>query len=349
MSSETEVTKYVSRFIGVSEDKLPSKEELLIDSIASEGVRLSLFQSIDNRSDLTPIHIIQVKNWAIRKSRSLLEYFGVDATSKISEVIDSENRPNMTFLGDIVKLPKGYIVPSLSKYVTIDSEHSLLISGFPTHSLFEIGIPVFVNGISRSMNSETFKEKHKQYFFELDRNDYLDKSDFETDPKIFLEFLISNNEREKWVPNKYETGYLGNTGGYDFLFGRNPIKVGVDEGSLTFWKTEFEHNKIYRLKFETRNSTEFSITIPNYFFKKVCLAMDSLFNYRRKAILSKDHDEVKLSLNFVPPAAEMRLIYALGGIWKTEGHGKISWTFPSRFLDEVRGISNELWIKIEER
>ena len=330
-------------------DKLPSKEELLIDSIASECVRLSLFQSIDTRSNLTPIHILQVKNWAIRKSRSLLDYFGVDATSKISEVIDSENRPNMAFLGDIVKLPKGYIIPSMSKYVTIDSEHSLLISGFPTYSLVEIGLPVFVNGISRSINSEIFRGRYKQYFFELNINYYLDKSDFEKEPKKFLEFLISNNDREKWVPNKYEKGYLGNIGGYGFLFGGNPIKIKMDEGLLTFWKTEFEHNKIYRLKLETKNSTEFSITIPNWFFKRICLAMDSLFNNKRNAILSQSQDEVKLSLDFVPPAAEMRLIYSLGGVWKTEGQGKNSWTFPSRFLDEVKRISNELWIKIEVR
>ena len=335
--------------MGVPEDKLPSKEELLIDSIAAEGVRLSLFQSMDSKSALTPIHITQVKNWAIRKSRSLLEYFGVDAASKISEVIDSENRPNMTFLGDIVRLPKGYIVPSLSKYVTIDSEHSLLISGFPTYSLFEKGIPIFVNGIGRGINSTTFKEMHKQYLFELERNDYLDKSDFEAEPKKFLEFLISNYDREKWIPNKYESGYLGRTGVYDFLFGRSPIKVSVDEGSLSFWETKFEHNNVYRLKMETGNLSEFSITIPNWFFKRVCLAMDSFFENRRTAILSQNQDEVKLSLDFVPPAAEMRLIYALGGIWKTEGHGKVSWTFPSKFLDEVKGISNELWIKIERR
>ena len=349
MNSETEITRLFSRFIGVSEDKLPSKEELLIDSIASECVRLSLFQSIENRSDITPIHIIQVKNWAIRKSRSFLDYFDVDATSKISQVIDSENRPNMVFLGDIVKLPRGYFVPSMSKYVTMDSEHSLLISGFPTYSLVEIGLPVFLNGVSRSINSETFKERSKQYFFELDRNDYLDKSDFEKEPKKFLEFLISNNDREKWVPNKYETGYLGNTGGYGFLFGSNPIKVNVSEGSLTFWKTELEHNKIYRLKLETINSTEFSITIPNWFFKRICLAMDSFFNNKRKAILSQSKGEVKLSLDFAPPAAEMRLIYSLGGVWKIEGKRMNSWTFSSRFLDEVKGISNELWIKIEER
>lgn len=335
--------------MGISENKLPSKEEQLIDSIASEGVRLSLFQSMDDRTELKPIHIIQVKNWAIRKTRSLLDFFGVDVVPKISEVIDSENRPNMTFLGDIVKLSKGYIVPSLPKYVKIDSDHSLLISGFPTHSLVEIGLPVFVNGISRSILSETFNETQKQYLFELDRSDYLEKTDFEKEPKEFLEFLISNNDREKWVPNRFESGYLGNTGSDQFLFGRNPIKIRLDEGIITFWKTEFEYNNIYRLKLETKTSMEYSITIPNFFFKRVCLAMDSFFANRRKAILSHNKEEVKLTLDFVPPAAEMRLIYALGGIWKTEGHGKYSWIFSSRFSDEVRGVPNELWIKIEER
>lgn len=335
--------------MGISEDKLPSKEEQLIDSIASEGVRLSLFQSMDDRTELKPIHIIQVKNWAIRKTRSLLEFFGVDVAPKISEVIDSDNRPNMTFLGDIVKLSKGYIVPSLPKYVKIDSDHSLLISGFPTYSLVEIGLPVFVNGISRSILSETFNETQKQYLFEQDRSEYLDKTDFEKEPKEFLEFLISNNDREKWVPNRFESGYLGNTGSDQFLFGRNPIKISLDEGIITFWKTEFEYNNIYRLKLETKTSMEYSITIPNLFFKRVCLAMDSFFANRRKAILSHNKEEIKLTLDFVPPAAEMRLIYALGGIWKTEGQGKYSWIFSPRFSDEVRGVPNELWIKIEER
>lgn len=321
----------------------------MIDSIASEGVRLSLFQSIDSRSTLTPIHITQVKNWAIRKTRSLLESFGIDATSKINEIIDNEDRPNMTFLGDLVRLPKGYIIPSLSKYVKIDSEHSLLISGFPTYSLFEKGIPIFINGISRDINSTTFEEKHKQYLFEMKRNDYLDKSDFEKEPKEFLEFLISNNDKEKWIPNKYEEGYLGITGGYGFLFGRNPIKVRIEEGFLSFWKTKFDFNTIYRLKLETGNSSEFSIIIPNTLLKRVCLAIDSFFKNRRTAFLTQNNDEVKLSLDFVPPAAEMRLIYALGGIWKTEGHGNVSWIFPSKFLDEVKGIPSGLWIKIERR
>lgn len=347
MIDETEVNKFISKFIGVSEDKLPIKEEQLIDSIASEGVRLSLFQSIDDRNDLKPIHIMQVKNWAIRKSRSLLNYFGVDAVSKISEVIDSEDRPNMTFVGDIIKLSNGYIVPSLPKYLKIDSEHSLLISGFPTYSFVEISLPIFVNGISRSIISETLSEKQKQNLFELDRNDFLDKTDFEKEPREFLKFLITNNEREKWVPNKYEKGYLGNIGSYGFLFGSNPIKVSLDEGLLTFWKTEFEYNNIYRLKLDTKTSIEYSITIPNLSFKRVCLAMDNLFTNRRRAILSQNKEEVKLTLDFVPPAAEMRLIYALGGIWQTEGHGKYSWIFSSRFLDEVRLIPNELWIKIE--
>ncbi len=347
MISDTELNKFVSRFIGISEDKLPHTEELLIDSIAAEGVRLSLFQAIENRSNLKPIHMIQVKKWAIRKSRSLLDYFGVDAVSKISEVFDGENRPNMTFLGDIVKLSNGYIVPSPPKYVTIDSEHSLLISGFPTYCLVEIGIPIFVNGISRSIISETFKGKFQQYFSELDRNDFMDKASYENEPRKFLEFLILNSDRENWVPTKYDSGYLGNTGNKEFLFGRNPIKVSLDEGLLTFWSTEFEP-KVYRLKLETRNSTEFSIPIPNQYFKRVCLAMDSLFNNRRKAILSQNQDGVKLSLDFFPPAAEFRLIYSLGGIMKKEGHGKIYWIFPSRFLDEVKRISNDLWIKIEE-
>ena len=335
--------------MGLSKHKLPNKEEQLIDSIASEGVRLSLFQLLDDRTEIKPIHIMQVKNWAIRKTRSLLDYFGVDAASKISEVIDSENRPNMTFLGDIVKLSKGYIIPSLPKYVKIDSDHSLLISGFPTYSLAEIDLPVFVNGISRSIISGTLNQKQKQYIFELNRNDYLDKADFEKEPKEFLEFMLSNNDREKWVPNKFESGYLGNTGNNQFIFGRNPIKVNLEEGIITFWKTEFEYNNLYRLKLETKTSMEYSITISNLFFKRVCLAMDSFFANRRKAILNINKEEVKLTLDFVPPSAEMRLIYALGGIWKTEEHGKYSWIFSSRFVDEVKVIPNELWIKIEGR
>lgn len=346
---DTEVNRFISRFIGLSEDKLPNKEEQLIDSIASEGVRFSLFQLVDDGTELKPIHIAQVKNWAIRKTRSFLNYFGVDAVSKISEVIDSENRPNMTFLGDIVKLSQGYIIPSLPKFVKIDSVHSLLISGFPTYSLVEIGLPVYVNGISRSILTETFNETQRQYIFELNRDDYLDKTNFEKEPKEFLEFLISNIDREKWLPNEFESGYLGNTGSNQFIFGRNPIKVGLDEGIITFWKTELEHNYIYRLKLETKTSMEYSLTIPNLFFKRVCLAMDSFFANTRKAILNINKDEVKLTLDFVPPSAEMRLIYALGGVWKTEGHGKYSWIFSSRFLDEVRMIPNELWIKIEER
>jgi hypothetical protein len=346
--SGAEVSDLISRFIGVTNDKLPIREEMLIDSIASEAVRLSLFQSIDNRSAIKPIHITQVKNWAIRKSRSLLDYFEVDAASKISEVVDSENRPNMTFLGDILKLANGYIIPTPLKFITIDSQHSLLISGFPTYSLVEIGVPVFLNGVCRSIVSENFNDRHKQYFFELDRENYMDKIDFEKEPRKFLEYLLSNNEKEKWIPNKYEDGYLGNIGNHEFLFGRNPIKVRLEDGLLSLWRTSFDYHSIYRLKIESRNSTQFSITLPNFLFKRVCLAMDSLSNNKRKAILRRTQNEIFLTLNFVPPAAEIRLIYAIGGAWNGEIYGKISWAFPLRFLEEVKRISSELWISIEE-
>lgn len=346
MFNNEEMNKIVARFIGVSMDKLPINEELLIDAIVAEGIRLSLFQSVDNRANIVPIYITQVKKWAARKTRSLLDYFGADTNSKINDVFDSENRPNMVFLGDIVKLPKGYVIPAMSKYVSIDSEHFLLISGFPTFSLTDIGIPIYLNGISRTINSKAIDGGQYSDIFELERNNYLDKSDFEKDPKQLLEFLISNYDREKWMPNKYENGYLGNVGSYGFSFGSNPIKVSVGEGTLTFWRITLDYHSIYRFKLETKNSNEFSITIPNFFFKRICLAMDSLFNNKRRADLSKTQHEIKLELNFSPPAAEMRLIYALGGTLEKSSRGKHLWIFPSIFLDEVRTFLKDLWINI---
>ncbi len=347
MIEESEIKKFISRFIGISEDKLPRNEEQLIDSIASEGVRLSLFQSVENRNTLKPIHIMQVKNWAIRKTRSFLDYFNVNAVSKISEVIECEGKQNMVFLKDIVKLSHGYIIPSLTKYVKINSSHSLLISGFPTFSFVDIGLPVFVNGISRSIIPGTIEESQSQYIFELDINDYLEKNNFENEPEEFLEFLVANSESENWVYSQYDYGYLGYNKSGEFMFGKNPIKVALGDRILTFWRTTFENNHTYRLKLETRSSRELSIPIPNTFYKRVCLAMDSISNIRRSAILSINQEEAKFTMDFSPPAAEMRLIYALGGIWKKEGNKSFSFTFSSSFLDEVKGILNGLWIEIE--
>ena len=343
---EPDIVKDISRFIGVPQENLPSKDELLVDAIASEGVRLSLFQSPDSRLGLTPIHISQVKDWAVRKSRTFLDNFGVEPITKISEVIDSNDGPNMSFIGDIIRLSKGYIIPSMPKYVSIGSDRLLLVSGFPTFAFFEKGMHIFVNGIGRVIHTTTSKELIRQSLFELRRNDYLDKSDFEMEPKEFLEFLLSTFDREKWKPNKYEEAYLGITGGYGFSFGNNPLKVSVDEGILSFWKTRFDNNTIYRLKLDTRNSSEFSIQIPNTYFKRVCLALDSFFKNRRVAIINQDQNEVTVSLGFKPPDAEMRLIYALGGFQKSETQWKSSWTFPSEFLDEIMQIPKDLWLEL---
>ena len=343
------IMKEISNFIGVPEKNLPNNKDQLIDAIASEAVRFALFQSVESRKNLTPIHINQLKSWAIRKCRSYIEYFEIDAKMKINEVINNDSGPNMEFLGDIIRLPKGYIIPQIPKFVSIYNERHLLISGFPTINLSEKGIPIIVNGINRIIYQLT-PEKIKEYgIYRIEREDYLDKKPVEIDPKELFKFLISSSDKEIWKSNEFESAYVGNTGSYNFLWGVNSTPVRLDEGLISFWKTKFDFNTIYRIKLITNNSSQFAITIPNYYWKRVCLAIDCLRNNKRVATIDSKEGSVILSLTFVPPAAEMRLIYALGGVWKRVHSGKISCEFLSNFDDEVTQIANDLWLKIEKR
>jgi len=346
ITNEFDIFEEISKFMGVPESNLPKNDDSLTDAIAAESVRLSLFQFPESKSSLTPIHVLQVKNWALRKSRSFLEYFGLNSKDKIDEVVGNDNGPDMAFLGDIVKLSRGYIIPAPSRFVSIDSGHLLLISGVPTLSLAKKGLKVIINGISRTISAVSPKEMNQYGVFELNRYDYLGKSEFEKEPKEFLEFLLLNYDKEKWRPNNYDKGYLGNMGRYDFIWGTNPVKVKIQDGILSFWKTEFDYNSIYRLRFKDRNNTESAVTIPNKYFKRVCLAMDSLLGRKREAVINQENDVVELSIGFVPPASEMRHIYALSGLWKHRHYGKNSWTFHSKFIDEVLQIAEDLWLKV---
>lgn len=346
ITNEFDILKEISKFMGVPESNLPKKNDSLTDAIAAEAVRLSLFQFPESKSILTPIHVLQVKNWALRKSRSFLEYFGLNPKDKIDDIVDNDNGYDMAFLGDMIKLSRGYVVPAPSRFISIDSGQILLISGLPTLALAEKGLTVIINGISRTLNAVSSKEMNEYSIFELSRDDYLDKSEVEKEPKEFLEFLISKYDKGKWRQNNYETGYLGNMRRYGFLWGSNPVEVKIEGRTLSFWKAQFDYNSIYRLKFKDRDKTEFAVTIPNKYWKRVCLAMDTLFGNKREATIDQKNEVVGLSLDFGPPASEMRQIYALGGLREDRRDGKVSWTFPSRFLDDVLQIAKDLWLKV---
>lgn len=346
---------FVSDFMRVPSELLPKDNVHLVESFISEAYRFALSNNKNDDGVNVPMHGISLRNWVRRKVTSVLEYYGQNSgiDSIIDYIISDDTKPNLEFVGDVMRLSNGYFFPSPSRIIDIPGDNLYLVSGKPTSYLPFSSIGLRILGMSRMVPRSKLDEIRKTGIPILSKEEYTGNTILQTKPIEFLLDCIDNFEQIPWRQQADTESYSGGAGGnVPFIWGSwrsNPAIVSSDKGQITLLRASLGRSgHYYILRFISRDNEIKYVRVPNLFWKRVCLAIDAAIGIRRLMSIYVGSKEISIKLDFVPPLSEMRLIYLLGGRLGEFEQNKVKWKFDQIDVSSLREIGKNLWLEIHE-
>jgi len=341
--------RVVSEYIGVPIDQLPEDPDQLKAALISEAIRLCLANKAVESTDAYPrAHITGIRHWVTHKLEPILgESDGDDGWFR--QYLDGKNGPNLSFLGDVLKLSNGYYAAGATRAVLIGREIAILISGVPTAEFLDAGLDVKLRGSSRIIHSTSESELQSLGIAVQSREEYTTDEVGTYDTEFLAEFIDSRQSREWQGGNDWEA--YGGESGYGWTWRDTPLEVEDTKHRLvSLWRESIKYGgDEYYLRVE--NDDTFSeIRIPHQYFKQLCLIIDSLSGSPRTVEISPlpDTSTLHLALSFSPPRSQYRWLTAVGSEWREFANNRIHWEVPYGAVDSVIQVFEQLPVEIND-
>ena len=300
-------------------------------AVIAECIRLA-YRSISGFRQDGRVHVNALRIWVYRKTRSILPSTWSPESLEFQSVLAEGPGPSLEFLGDLVRLPRGYFTAGPTRAIRLDGSLVILVSAAPSCVLASMGLPVEIRGPSRWARLTSEECSHLE-IPEQSLDSYSGTAAI-TSPADFLDRYVSNRmaHATSWSGSNEWIGYSGNNpNSYDLQWGRNPLvwrsnsrEVSLWRGSAEFWQ------RLYALRV-VLDGRALSIQVDPQDSKAVAIALDSVVGRPRRMHVERRGPQVAVSLNFPPPANLFRLMIASGAQWLGSEGASLVW-----LLDEAR-------------
>ena len=326
-----------SEFIGVKGTQLPEKTEQLKTILTGEAVRLCLAEKAEDSSEDYPrAHVTGIKHWIEHKLEPLL---GTDEDSDIDwfrEALDEGTGPTLTFLGDILKLSKGYFASGPTRVIPTNDSTWILVSGLPTKWFREQGLQIEFRGLSRAVIDTTRTELKEIGLRQQSQEEYIGKNTPSYDEDYLTEFIDGSEPRD-WQADSDWDAYVGKQG-FGLSWGDEPLEVQLPSGSaVSIWREPIEYGgDEYYLRLTDDDSVR-GIRLPRSQYKSFCLLLEALNDSPRgvEILQTPTQGTIQLAMTFSPPQPQYRWLVAIGAEWRGFQNNRIQWIIPTTAADSV--------------
>jgi hypothetical protein len=336
--------------LGVERRMMPEQGAPLLDALVSEAYRLAAAEFGIGQTGWQVAHVMYLRNWVLSKVAGI--FVGDEGTLEevVSTTLLGGPRPGMVFMGDFIQLPQGYYVSAPARAIKINDDMSVLVSGVPTSAFRRQNLQIRITGLGRWVVGSDCQSLTSKNICCQTKESYLNYTCPISSPEDYLEYIMKSGLKGKWTMSPGSEMYLGPVSGrYDFFWGTSSGGVETAFGRVNVVRQRREFSGFdYFLRIDDPQGIH-RIQIDRRQIKRVLLACDALGRNPRKAVLAIGKSNLEMELDFSPPAAETRWIYALGGTWLGSVGPRIKWTFPSVVRPQVEEMLKELWLRLDAR
>lgn len=341
--------RVVSEYIGVPIDQLPEDSDQLKAALISEAIRLCLANKAKESDQPYPrAHITGIQHWVTHKLEPILGASD-DKDSWFRQFLDEKNGPNLSFLGDVIKLSNGYYASGPTRAILIGRKSAILISGVPTKEFLDLDLDVKLRRSSRVVHNTSKSELESHGIVIQSREEYTMDEVGTYDAGFLSEFINSRESTEWQGGNEWEA--YGGESGYGWSWRDTPLEVRYAEDQLvSLWREplKYEGDKYYiRVK---NGDTDSEIHVPQRYFKQLCLIIDALSGTPRTIEISSlpDISKIHLAVTFSPPRSQYRWLTAVGSEWREFANNRIHWEIPAGAVDSVIEAFEQLPVQIDD-
>lgn len=343
-----------SEALNIDEARLPKNEWELKDILLAECIRTGLYSLFIEEGE--PIFHLRVKYWVKRKLGSIFPELLMPERSDDTEILATDKSVSLEFMGDIQILEGGYLMPANTRVIPTGGGSYLLISGAPTRAFPKLKEKFRITGIGRRLEGMHDDELVNLGFDIQPLSSYLGAAETIETPAELISKLLSSSATQ-WLGDSSWEIYLGSgTGQFGFQWGqyggrgRNPGLVLNHHGlDLSLWRERIgqEYSR-YWLSASSSNEKHIHAVAPQD-WKRVCLALDSLWRRPREAILvlGRESSIFQIRIDFPPYEALYRWFLASGGHCISRKAGRDEWELPLSGLELTRRHLERLGVIIQ--
>ncbi len=338
-----------SEFIGLPAERLPRERDLLARSLVAEALRLSIFSRVPDSNIWPRSHVLALRNWAIRKFRSIFARDGIKVEEYVGEVLSDSLGPSLENLGDFIPLPDGYYAPAPTRVLPIGSENWLLVSGRPSKDFLDAGFQLKIHGTTRWITDSSRDRFDSAGMPVQDRESYVGDIWSTAEPARFLYDCFDSGAPRLWIAEAGAEAYIGPVRGRrGFQWGTQAAKAATARFDVSVWKSprEFERFDFF-LRFKS-GSISRGVLLPRSLTTRALLAIDATIRRPREATIETGETTAILSLDFYPPASEMRWINAMGGVFHGFLGSRYQWRFPAAATGQVVDLLKTMWLDVKQ-
>ncbi|MCU4800240.1 hypothetical protein OB920_07645 [Halobacteria archaeon HArc-gm2] len=341
------------RFIGVSNEQLPSNEIGIRDALIGEAIRLGLAEKAESGDQQYPqAHVTAIRHWVVHKLEAVLGQPAVDTDSPSDDVgwfraaLTERTGPTITFLGDVIQLSQGYYAPAPTRAVMISESEAVLVSGDPSRPFLESGFEIEFRGLTRILTDTSEEELRSREIPVHSKDEYIGLGEAPITTPATLREYIEQRPQESWEPEEDWEPYTGQY--YGFSVDGEPLVIEEADGTaVSLWRVPVEYGAdTYQFRIQSSDGKTMAVTVSPKFRKHACLTLDSMAEDPQTIELTAYDEEVLLSCDFAPPRAQMRWLYAVGAEWLETSSYQLQWRISNTDAESVREVFDELPVNI---
>lgn len=319
--------------IGVAES-LRNEIEIK-DALLAECIRIALYSA--SVEGMASVFHRRLRSWVSRKLKSVLPELFLPESSDYRDTIEK-----LEFLGDLIELADGYLMPGHPRCVQAGPGSYLLVSGHPTRAFQTLSSKITITRFGRRIENSSDEELAHLGIGLQQIDSYLEIPDAKT-PQEVVSHILSTSHQQVPVSSTWEV-YRDKQGGYEFYWTtydvrRTGLGMVVDhEGmKLSLLREPIGQNYWYYWLQVVSGSDKWFHRVASKDWKWVCLALDRLSGRPREAIIvvSESGSAFRLLIGFSPFKALFRWLLAVGRFIGRKS-GREEWELPVSGLEQTR-------------
>jgi len=322
--------------IGVPESLINEIE--IKDALLAECIRIALYSA--SVEGMAPVFHSRLRSWVSRKLKSVLPELFLPESSDYGDTIE-----RLEFLGDIIVLADGYLMPGHPRCVQTGPGSYLLVSGYPTRAFQTLSSKVTITRFGRRIENSSDRELAHLGIGLQQIYSYLEIPDAET-PQEVISRILSTSHQQVPASSTWEI-YRDRRGGYGFYWAPYDVRrtnlgmvVNHEGMKLSLLREPIGQNYRYYWLQVVSGSDKWFHKVASKDWKWVCLALDYLSGRPREAIIvvSESGPVFRFLIDFPPFKALFRWLLAVGGRFIGQKSGRDEWELPVSGLEQTRKL-----------